>query len=360
MRRAVWLVLLVSWCATSARAAPRHPSLHWTRGRGAAGCIDPLTLRERIEELVGPVFEPPSDYAIEGHVEARAGGFRLRLSVTAPDRAPQGERVVEHRGSDCRAFDDALVFLIALTIDPDLELEQLTRDPSLEGNEPGAVLLRELEAKPPVPAQIEPPPVRASKAPPRRASYRWDTSLALAMGRDALPGVSLGPLIAARLPIASWFTLGADVRVLARISENDIDAARSLRAQSVSFALLGCLHAPAERTMLRLCMGAEPSVVRARGLGFDQAQRARLAVWGALGKLELVHRVHERWSVLLQTYLRIALDDKSFVEDALVQRNTVAELARWTGGIALGVAYRFGSGIDSLASTDVQSSEVRR
>jgi hypothetical protein len=352
----VWLL----FASTALAQAPRRPSLQWTRGRGAELCIDPLTLRERVEALAGPVFASESTYAIEGHIEAQPGGYRLRLSVTAPDRVPQGERIIEHQGADCRAFDDAIVFLVALTIDPDLDLEAATGEPELAGRDPGEELLRELDASPPRPAHVEPAPPPAFTV-PARTGYAWEGSLSFALAHDTLGGMSLGPQLGARFPITPWLALGAELRVLARVSEVEIDGTRSLRGQSFSFAPLLCARTPGE-TSLRACLGPEPSVVAARGLGFDAGARARLSVWGALLKLELAHRVADHWSLLVQTFLRVGLEDKKFVYDSgpLGSRETVARLTRWSGGVALGVVYRFGSGNSGSGGTHLESSEVTR
>lgn len=354
MRAEGWLVALALTLALPVRAQRGHPSLHWTRGEGASTCIDPLTLGERVEALTGPVFLEPRDYAIEGHVEARAGGWSLRLSVTDSDRSPRGQRVLEHVGEHCRDFDDAIVFLVALTIDPDLDLERLTRNPALEGREPGAVLLDELEREPPVPAQVKvveaapPPPIAA--APPR--PYQWYGSASVQGAARALAEPAVGVSLDASFPVASWVELAAQLRVLSTVRKHALEAGYEARAQSFALAPLVCARPLAARWSVRACVGPEPSLLRGRGLGFTSGPRALLSLWGALAELELGYRVDERWAMLLEGFLRVNLETKRLVyTSSMGELREVDSLRRVSGGVGLGVAYRFGSGSAEVDAT---------
>jgi hypothetical protein len=358
VRTEVWLALLLVFLALPARAQLRRPSLQWTRGPAAGACIDPLTLAERVEALTGPMFfMPPHDYAIEGHIDALANGFRMRVTVTGADRTQRGERAVEHAGSDCRGFDEAIVFVIALLIDPDLDLERLTGDAKLQGRSPGDALLSELEAHPPRPIVLEPVPRQQPIPQPEpKPPYRWTGAMALAMGRDALPGYALGPLLAAHFPLWRWLQLGVQARMLARATRYDIDGNRELRMQSSSFAALVCGQPPSERLYARLCAGPEPSLVHARGVGFAPGRGAILAEWGALASVEMGYRLDGRWSLVAQGFVRVAFVEKRFVyRSSLLDSDVnVARLTRFGGGATLGVAYRFSSGISAPRDTHLR------
>ncbi len=359
MRASLWLavVLLV---VLPARAELRRPSLQWTRGPGAGTCIDALTLAARIEALTGPVFVPPSEYLIEGHIEARPGGWSMRVTIAGNGRTPTREREVEYRAADCRSFNDAIVFVIALLIDPDVDLERLTRDHSLVGRTPEDELLRELDENPPVPAR----PVAAARPPappvaPAPAPYRWDLSGASWFGAGELPGAAWGASMAVSFPTAYWIELGANLRAMTMFTQRELSPGLSVRAQAFAFAPLLCVRPPTHGFFVRSCIGAEPSIVHVRG--FTSDQRALLSVWGVLAKLELGLAVNDRWSLLAQAFVRAGLEDKRLVyTSARMERVTFSHLGRTAAGAGLGVSYRFGSGKRADVRTHVQHEELER
>src|SRR5688572_28881602 len=117
-----FLLLLAS--AAAARPTTR-PALHWSRGEGAASCIDPRALALRVTALTGSVLVEPTsaDVSIEGHVKVLdEGGFEVHVSSASTRGAPRGDRTLQHMGKDCRALDEAIAFVIALLIHPDLVL----------------------------------------------------------------------------------------------------------------------------------------------------------------------------------------------------------------------------------------------
>lgn len=355
MRTEVWLAVVCVLFALPAHAELRRPSLQWTRGHEAGECIDPLTLAERVEALTGPVFMAPYEYAIEGHIDAVRGGWRTRLTVTGNSRAQLGERELEHLGSDCRSFDDAIVFVIALMIDPDLDLERLTGNPALAGREPGAALLDELEQQPPVSAPVEavapapePAPVAASPRPP----YRWYASVRLQGAVHALAKPAVGGALDASFPVVRWFELAAQLRVLSTARKRALEAGYDVRAQSFALAALACARPLKERFGVRVCAGPEPSLIRARGLGFASGSPALLSSWGALAQLELAYRVGEQWAVLLEGFVRVNLEAKRLTYTSSAgELREVDRLDRASGGMGLGVMFRFGSGTIAARAT---------
>src|ERR1700710_2965310 len=64
----------------------RRPALHWVRSDDALMCVDPRTLSEHVEALVGPVLVRPSEaeHTVEGQVEMVSPG-RLRVRVRVLD-----------------------------------------------------------------------------------------------------------------------------------------------------------------------------------------------------------------------------------------------------------------------------------
>jgi hypothetical protein len=341
------------------RAQLRRPSLHFTRGEHAVGCIDPRTLASRVEALTGPVFVTPqgSDYAIEGHIEGQPAGFVLRLSVTGPDGVPRGERVVQHEGDDCRGFDTTVVFLIALTIDPDLTLEQAVPPSGLGEQAPAEVLLAELTQHPPVPVALAPaapvaPPPPAPTAAARTAKL-WRASLGPSFSAGELPRPGLGVSAQLAVALTRWLSVGAQLRSSSLLRSVEVAELHRLRATSFAGALLACLSTDARhRLVFGGCVGPEPSRLRARGLDFSRESVARLTSWGALVQLELSLRVRPAWSLAVQTFLRAQLQDERLVYTSLAGANTVWGPGPVAGGVTFALVRHFGSGSAPARDTE--------
>src|SRR5687768_11147972 len=125
MRRCAWLALLLmmGWPASGVLAEPpRGPSLNWVRLPGAEGCITAAELAQRVEaRLERSVFVLAQDaeLAFDGYVQPRAGGgFAAHLAVSNARGEVLGARDVESAEVSCRALDDALVLITALTLFP--------------------------------------------------------------------------------------------------------------------------------------------------------------------------------------------------------------------------------------------------
>ncbi len=146
--------------------------------------MDPRTLAQRVEELVGPVLVRAADaeHSIEASVEAggparepngqarggegrAAGTLRVRVRVVDVGGHTLGERVLEQASGDCRALTPAIAFVVAMMIDPGVAAHGLPSElVALFGGDeaPEQKLLDELENAPqPPPAPAPRPRARA-------------------------------------------------------------------------------------------------------------------------------------------------------------------------------------------------------
>lgn len=323
-------------------------------------CIDPRALAERVEQLTGPVFVSPSeaDMSIEGHIERRPkGGLRARIAVTRSTGAQAGDRELEFAGTNCRDFDDTLTFVIALTIDPDLDLESVQRALGPMDTEPEQALLQELEAtsrsaahaedplatstgldpEAPKPLPAVPQPETPAKRNPR---FRVGGSVFIA-GRE-LPRTSLGAALgfawlAREFLSVSWWTRSAPA-----LGELALQGDRSLRALALSTSLLVCPRiVRVERLVLTLCVGPEIGLQRARGVGLNETKTAWLSTYGGLVRLDSSLHLGTNWSLELQGFLTLNAADKRFVYDIPGQTLEAYRIAQWGSGAALGVNRAF-------------------
>jgi hypothetical protein len=212
--------------AGHAWARPKSFSLNWVRDPDAEGCITSGALARVIESMFGPVFVAPSEaaFAIEGRIWPleHEGGFRARISVTDRGGARLGVRELSNAAPSCRSFDAAIALVIAMSIDPELGVEQLPPELldslSVEAD-PGAALLAELRsgavkesvpARQPLAAGVElPAPVAAPQPraagesrPPEATELSAQLEAGYAAGLAVLPQLSSGPLVGVALSVS--------------------------------------------------------------------------------------------------------------------------------------------------------------
>lgn len=125
LRAAARVCLLVGLCSfvwPVAARAPILPGLSWVRLSGAESCISAIGLAQQIENKLGrSVFVPTSaaELTIEGYVAPRSDvGFVAHLAVVAADGRVLGTRVLETTEADCSTLEQALVLVIAVTLNP--------------------------------------------------------------------------------------------------------------------------------------------------------------------------------------------------------------------------------------------------
>lgn len=298
---------------------PRRVSLQYTRAQDALQCIDPVTLAHKVEAFTGPVLVAPSsaEAALEAHVQAKAGrGFRVRIQLSRAGESPHGERSLEVDSPDCRSFDDALAFVIATTIDPDLVLERVGAlfDPT--ATPPKQALLDELGQKTfPRTTELPAQAVVAAKTPPapppviiperRVEPLRLTLGIGVGMS-NAQPVPSLGPALVGRLPVVRWLELGAGARMMWGLSKHPVDAGATVSTRQFSSELLLCPRAPwGDWLVASLCVGPELSLLRVAGLGFRESRVARNATLGVVLRPELALRVSPKLSLRLAASVRL-------------------------------------------------------
>jgi hypothetical protein len=334
---------------THAQPLPR-PALHWTRAADAGSCIDPRQLALRVTALTGPVLVAASaaDLSIEGHVTRLANGsFRARVTATARDGTQRGERALE-QDRDCRKLDQALAFVIALLIDPDLVLQQLPAGLvglGAEGNAPETALLAELDARPPVPvrptpaARVEtkPAPVAPPKPPP---SDQLSLAAGPSFGLNELPRPTLGAVASGALLVRSWFALELALRAGFMIGAHRVDG-RSVRAQSYAASLLACPRYPGARLIADLCVGPELALLRARGAGFTSDHTAHVTTASARLGAGVALRLTAAWFLQLRAFGRVAFNRPAFTYSTLASSQRAFSIQRLSANAELMVGYAF-------------------
>ena len=225
--------------AASAQAPPSAgPSFSWVRLPGAEGCVAQAELAANVEARIGrPVFVRPASalVLIEGRIAPGTnGGFEAVIAISDRDGRLYGERPLALAGTDCRALDDVVALVIAVTLrgsaqgiplPPEIsaQLEALfgdepsTLDPSTLPKGPDPV------SAPAEPARDQPVPVPAQTEESRAPSvlrFGLDASIAVASGLQ--PSGTLAPgarLFASYRDVATLALSGAS----AIAQEHDVE-----------------------------------------------------------------------------------------------------------------------------------------
>ncbi len=195
-------------------------AINWVRGSGAPECISSSQLARQVEQTLGPVFVAPTDAElfIEAMIDRDGDDFVAHVAVTDRHGRVLGQRELRGEGPDCRKLDVQLVFVIIMTIDPEVALDGLP--PELMGQldgpaDPAADLLAQLRAE----ARVEPadshtkadrqvdakngerPSSQTHRGQARdetvlaARSWRFTASGGAALGGWVMPGVSIGPYV---------------------------------------------------------------------------------------------------------------------------------------------------------------------
>ncbi|MET0343634.1 MAG: hypothetical protein ABW252_21660 [Polyangiales bacterium] len=281
-------ILIFLFAASAQADAPARTALHWTRGEGAERCIDGRALARRVEELTGPLFVAPAEAerGLEGSVARTRRGFSARIVNVSPSGGLSGERVLTTEQRDCRALDAALVFVVALTLDPELAR---TASPELlaafaSETPPDAALLAELEATPPAPVILpappepEPPPPPApplppAPEPPKKAPTPIRLMLGAAWLGRTLRGWPLGPEAKAQVDFPQLWPLALTLRAFPTETTVTSDAGRA-RFRAYALAVATCpLTLTRGRTRVQGCAGAELTHLRGRGIDFARNRK---------------------------------------------------------------------------------------
>jgi hypothetical protein len=303
-------LLVLFWlCSTTAAHVrpPRRVSLHYTRGETAQQCIDSIRLARKVEAYTGPVLVAPADAeaAVEVHIDARpSGGYRARIQLAWEGETPHGERVLEDDATDCRSFDDALAFVIATTVDPDLVLERVgvLFDPATTPQQ------EQLLAEPvPAPKQAAPPPASAGVEPAAPPAFVRTGALAIGAALSGgQPSLALGPAGAVRVRPWSWLELGFGMRMMFPSDSKPIDKGE-LRTRQFAFSLLACpRYQVAAHIALIGCVGPDIALLHAEARGLDDNEAGTLPSVGGVLRPELLLKLSELWSLDVAAFVRVS------------------------------------------------------
>ena len=334
----------------------RRPALHWTRADDALGCVDPRALAEHVEALVGPVLVRASEAenSIEGRVERLdTGKLRVRVRVLDVTGAKVGERTFEQAAEDCADLTPAIVFVIAMVIDPDVAAHGLP--PALvaliAGGErpPEQVLLDELDKGPTLAGVNE----RARSTPVQASDDKLEPDLPMPdrMQVSTLLRASYGEALRAvlSLDVRFLYTLPRHLAVLGfvrggvQLGTHELEQGRGLNMGTFDAGIALCAgHTPERDLRLIGCLGAElaSALIHAQGLGENELDIASTPA----GVAQLTLRWRLRGGVGLAAMLdgRVAAVERDIgYNDS--ENNTVhlATLGRFSGGVALGPTFEF-------------------
>ncbi len=272
------------------------PPLTVTRGPGAESCPD-------LERLAGQVVQLGSGDKVSGSSAYAVTFSRTPAGFQASIRSNGGSaRVLEDRGPDCRALEQATAITIALLRDSDAREVNSRPD------------------KPPIaPARAPPKPVsvaaRASDGPkPAGAALNW----ILSAGGAALFGIVRPVAPALQVDAgASFGRVRAHLGALGMLPQTLRLGPGTLHESLLSGVARGCVAA-ARGASIRfdLCSGVYVGSVRTEASGYTRNGSAS-KVWLTIPfELALVHAVRHYWAELGVSAL-IPLRSADFAVDGL-------------------------------------------
>ncbi len=284
--------LLVVACLTpvgDAHARGLAIGLNWTRGQGAEQCIGPIELARSLEARLGrALFEPAgtAELALEARVERNPedGSFHARLAVVDEHGLELGSRELSAPGPDCRALDEALTLVIAVTLYPEgglggfgialpSDVAGLLGDAlaALEKEAPPPVAVAPAVAPPATPAQAIEPSTREPRTP---IAQGWQVRIGGAglLRAGASPAATLGAQLALGIAPPGWPLLELTAGVLSEDRSGfSIDGSSGeLHVSASRFGLSLCPEALQGALELRGCLGGEALVASASTDGLRQ------------------------------------------------------------------------------------------
>jgi len=274
------LLASVFWALSPIQSATAQilPPLTVTRGPGAETCPD-------LERLAGQVVQLGSGDKVSGSSAYSVTFSRTPGGFQASIRSSGGSaRVLEDRGPDCRALEQATAITLALLRDSDAREASSRPDKS-----------------PPKPASVTEPvplsPARGSDGPePARAALTW----ILSAGGAGLFGV-VRPVAPALVVDAgaSFGRVRAHLGALGMLPQTLRLGPGTLHESLLSGVARGCVAA-ARGTSLRLdlCSGAHLGRIRTEARGYSRNGSAS-KMWLTIPiELALVHTAGHYWGEL--------------------------------------------------------------
>jgi hypothetical protein len=280
-----------------------------------------------VEALTGPIFVPSSqaDFVIEARVGKTEAGFEAR--VVTPGAAPSetGERVLNAAGADCHALDEALVFVLALAVDPALSEAALGANLSsfAEETPPEERLLSELEETPPraapgadaqeTPEHTDEATVAETPEPAPERERAWHGSVAIgtSFSRWMLPASTWGAGAVAELQLRKRLRMRSTLRLFPRGPTHALgEGGGALELSAYQTLLQLCVGLG--RLPLAVCGGPELSYLRGRGQGFVRNYTGALWVPALSASLTAVLPLWGRLGVMADLAGRIGLTSPAF------------------------------------------------
>jgi hypothetical protein len=321
-----WLLFVLLVAGHASAAAPARHALHWVRAKGAERCIDPKELAERVEALTGPAFVSPAqaEISLEGEISPAGRGYRARLVSTSDDGVQRGERVLTTPGEDCRKLDPALVFVIALTIDPGLSLSDQAADflaDFAQEQAPEQALLAELAAQPPGPGPSRdvvaeapppdpaPPPTRTA---PRRRPPRYLLSLEAATLGRSLPEWMFGVRAGFTFDHARILPLALSVSAFPSTEPQTVADGDTVTFHAYDAAVAVCPELHWRALGVHGCAGPALAYLAARGSSFDANRGGGMWDPALVFGLAVTLALGRGWSLGADAVLRVRLTDRHF------------------------------------------------
>ncbi len=264
------------FASSPAAAQPgRTSSLSWLRMPGADACIATQALARSVEERLGRhvfVSASAADVSVEGRVEKRGKGAGWHAVITIRDAkgALLGTRDVERQDASCETMNEPLALIIAVMIDPDVNL---TAPPS-----PSALSLPSPPALPPAPPPPPPPAPAPAPAPPKDP-LRVEGGVGAILTSGLAPALAPGAVITGLLqpPGVPLGLRGYTVLLLPSPAERD-----GARGTFDTLYLGGSLCPVLRRRLIvgMLCAGGQIGVIRSHAETKDRGiEEKTLPLW---------------------------------------------------------------------------------
>lgn len=290
-----------AWLLAGLLAAPtavdERVDVRW---EGTGACRDETTLRDRVQRYLYPDSELAKISAV-----LRTVGDPPTIDAELTITSDTGESSRALHASSCEELVDAVAVVVAMTLDPTLDLSAVTEpeEPEPEApepKEPDATLPEPTRGEPdapsPEPTPAPPPPDPAPQDPPR--SQR---RLEIAGVGELAGGVSGGriPAPSARLGVAGGIRIGP-WRILAT-HRYELPRARAVEDGEIvlwswALGLRGCYGLRRGRFDIAGCVVFDAGQVRGAGNGLPTTARAARP-WIGIGPRVALHvGLAGRWS----------------------------------------------------------------
>lgn len=352
-----WLLIVVSLVLSVCRVAHAEPklpnALNLVRAEGAEGCIDAVTASRRIEALTGPVLVPSSqaERIVEVLLLPHGTGYRARVGLFDAQRNSLGMRQLDEPSSRCRALDDALVFVVALIVDPDLTAAglpaELQRMFGVE-EKPEESLLAELQTEPTATVAYTPPaqsasPAVSKPAPSKVARRAIHSRLTVGAAASwlALPAAHWGLAGSVQTDALRFAWLAAGLRAFPFELSHTLSTGERLQIRQYQAQLALCTEPlRVGELALSACAGLDLNATVGLGAGFVNDRRARLWSPGAVAAAHVHVPITARIGLSGELAGRVGFTHPSFVSDTGLARDSVLTPARF------GLYATFGLSVD--------------